>query len=97
MTGWACNRCDQLHTQNPHECRNCGHGIFRPVSEEELQEASTGGDQPEAYEPELTVGSPQETEYARSPDVNPDGSVATPDSQSRNDMGLIARILSWVR
>ena len=29
---WACDRCRTLHTQNPDECRNCGHRIFDPES-----------------------------------------------------------------
>ena len=34
------------------------------------------------FDPELTVGTPDEIEYASSPDLNPDGSLATNDQEA---------------
>lgn len=75
MVAWACARCDTLHTQNPGECRNCGHGIFRPVSDSELQSRSRGEPTPVSQDIDLTAGTTPELEVGRSPDVNPDGSI----------------------
>ena len=34
------------------------------------------------FEPKLTVGTPDEVEYASSPDLNPDGSLATAEEEA---------------
>ncbi|WP_440989246.1 amino acid permease [Haloarchaeobius baliensis] len=102
MRGWACKRCAEIHTQNPNECRNCGHGIFRPVSKSELSERSTGGDTPEPFTPTYTVGSAPDEEVEKSPDVNLDGSINRPDEEDdpnaqKQEGGLLARLLRWFR
>lgn len=101
MRAWACERCDELHTQNPSECRNCGHGVFRPISESELRQRSSPSDGPDSFTPEHTVGSLPEEEVEKSPDVNPDGSIKRPDDadgeqDDAGDAGLLARIRAWL-
>ena len=74
---WACDRCDTIHTQNPSECRKCGHQIFQPVSDEQLEQQSRGVQSPEAAEVNRnqTIGTESEAQYAASPDVAVDGSI----------------------
>ena len=74
---WACDRCDTIHTQNPSECRKCGHQIFQPVSDEQLKQQSLGVQGPEAAEVNRnqTIGTESEAQYAESPDVAVDGSI----------------------
>ena len=74
---WACDRCDTIHTQNPSECRKCGHQIFQPVSDEQLKQQSRGVQSPEAAEVNRnqTIGTESEAQYAESPDVAVDGSI----------------------
>jgi predicted nucleic acid-binding Zn-ribbon protein len=74
---WACDRCDTIHTQNPSECRNCGHHIFQPVSDERLRQQGRGA---QSYEPaeinsNQKIGTTSESQYTKSPDVAVDGSI----------------------
>jgi predicted ATP-dependent serine protease len=95
MRAWACSRCNQLHTQNPGECRECGHRIFRPVSVEELDQRSTESPSPESYEPDLTVSSHEQHKIETSPDVAPDGSIV--DNSSSEDESAIGELLQRLR
>lgn len=81
---WACDRCGTLHTQNPAECRSCGHQIFTPVSRDELARQSEGIDDPAALDDETiqTMGTTPDPEYDSSPDVAVDGSIATETADS---------------
>jgi predicted ATP-dependent serine protease len=100
MNGWKCNRCGQLHTQNPGECRSCGHRILSPASNGELQRASEGVDTPDPIEVEHTVGSLEEDTFESSPDVAVDGSIereSTQQESGERNQGLISRFLSWFR
>jgi predicted nucleic acid-binding Zn-ribbon protein len=76
---WACDRCGTLHTQNPDECRSCGHRIFEPVTATEASGRSEGIDEPDAMEidGDRVMGAAGEPEYDSSPDVAVDGSVAS--------------------
>jgi ribosomal protein L40E len=81
---WACARCDTLHTQNAASCRSCGHEILRPVDERELEARSEGtaAPAPMDIDDDRVLGTSPEPEYATSPDVAVDGSVArTPDNE----------------
>jgi predicted nucleic acid-binding Zn-ribbon protein len=75
---WACERCDTLHTQNPAECRDCGHNIFKPVSDAELRRRSTGTESPESMSEQAvqTMGTSSKPDMESSPDVAIDGSIA---------------------
>lgn len=75
---WACDRCGTLHTQNPSECRNCGHQIFEPIGDTELRRHSESTTQPEAIDDSAvkTMGTSVEPDYDSSPDVAVDGSIA---------------------
>lgn len=75
---WACDRCGTIHTQNPAECRSCGHQIFDPVSRQELARRSEGINDPETMDAEdiRTMGTTPDPEYDSSPDVAVDGSIA---------------------
>lgn len=74
---WACDRCETIHTQNPSECRECGHQIFQPVSDEQLKQQNRRVQSPEAAEVNRnqTIGTNSEAQYAESPDVAVDGSI----------------------
>lgn len=74
---WACERCRTIHTQNPSECRSCGHEIMEPVSGEQLEQQSTGVESPQAAEisDDQIAGEKVEYEYESSPDVAVDGSI----------------------
>lgn len=75
---WECDRCETLHTQNPRECRSCGHNIFQPVSDAELQRPSTSNTSPDrsTVTSAQVTGTAQDPDYDTSPDVAIDGSVA---------------------
>lgn len=96
---WRCTQCGQLHTRNAKSCRGCGHQIFRPVSDAELEQLSTEGDGVEPMELDRTntVGSAPEEQLASSPDVNPDGSIA---GETRADpepgVSLTRRARRWL-
>lgn len=81
---WECDRCGTIHTQNPSECRSCGHNIFQPVSDAELQRQSTSHTSPtaSAVSAGQVTGTAQEPDYDSSPDVAVDGSVADEDTDS---------------
>lgn len=99
MEAWACDRCNEIHTQNPDQCRNCGYDIFRPISEAELRERTTGGEQPESVSVE-TVGSAGNPDFRGSPDVNPDGSIKQSGPEQNGEdrnQGLFQRILGFFR
>lgn len=84
---WACDRCGTIHTQNPAECRSCGHGIFAPISRKEVARQSAGVDAPEAMADEEvgTMGTAPDPDYDSSPDVAVDGSIAGDSNESPND------------
>ena len=77
---YACDRCGEIHTSNPHRCRNCGSTVFSPISPETLIEQSSGAETPERIDPDdigiLSTTDP-EVEYESSPDVAIDGSIKT--------------------
>jgi len=75
---WACDRCRTVHTQNPAECRACGHEIFEPVSAHDVGRRSKGIDEPDALDGAdvQTMGTTPDPDYESSPDVADDGSVA---------------------
>ena len=81
---WECDRCGTVHTQNPSECRGCGHNIFQPVSDAELQRQSTSHTSPtaSAVSAGQVTGTAQEPDYGASPDVGIDGSLADEDTDS---------------
>jgi len=74
---WACNRCRTVHTQNPDECRNCGHRIFSPTTAEDVSNRSDGIESPESVsvDRDRVMGSTPDPDYDSSPDVSVDGSV----------------------
>lgn len=87
---WACEQCDTLHTQNPAECRDCGHNIFNPVSDAELRQRSTGNKSTESKSEQAvqTLGTTSEPDVESSPDVAIDGSIpATSDSSNGEGQG----------
>ena len=75
---WACDRCDTTHTQNPAECRNCGHKIFSPVSDSELKQrgTSTGSNRRADIESDQLMGTVTDPDYRSSPDVTVSGDIA---------------------
>jgi DNA-directed RNA polymerase subunit RPC12/RpoP len=75
---WACGRCDTTHTQNPAECRNCGHKIFSPVSDSELKQrgTSTGSNRRADIESDQLIGTVTDPNYRSSPDVTVSGDIA---------------------
>ena len=75
---WACGRCDTTHTQNPAECRNCGHKIFSPVSDSELKQrgTSTGSNRRADIESDQLIGTVTDPDYRSSPDVTVSGDIA---------------------
>ena len=75
---WACDRCDTTHTQNPAECRNCGHKIFSPVSDSELKQrgTSTGSNRRADIESDQLIGTVTDPDYRSSPDVTVSGDIA---------------------
>lgn len=85
---WACDRCDTLHTRNPKQCRSCGFSRFRPVSDSELRDRSSGGESPASLSPDEigSAGSAPDTDSVgtKSPDVAVDGSVKGDSSQSES-------------
>jgi predicted nucleic acid-binding Zn-ribbon protein len=83
---WACDRCGTLHTQNPAECRSCGHQIFEPVSDAELQRRSEDTEQPETVDDSSvqTMGTITEPDHDSSPDVAVDGSIADDNKQTES-------------
>ena len=90
MRGWACDRCETVHTQNAKECRSCGYHVLRPVSAEELERLSSGVEEPDSAQPD-TVGATPEPSFESSPDVAADGSINRSD-EDRNSEGLLARL-----
>lgn len=67
---WRCKHCGRIHTQNPKQCRQCGHKILRTVSDAELEHEGTGAPTPEPMDTDdvRTYGR-TEPEYESSPDV----------------------------
>lgn len=94
---WRCDHCRQLHTQNPKECRQCGHGVFQPVTEAELERAADGVDAPAAMDRVRTTGSTDVSVGSPSPDVAPDGSIDREEQASDGPSGPLARLLQWIR
>lgn len=88
---WECDRCRQVITTNAKECPNCGHGVFAPISRDELPDSNADGPDPiDLNDPSRRAGTATpEAEYSSGPDVAPDGSVAG----SRPD-GWLARLKS---
>lgn len=76
---WECERCRTVHTQNPGECRQCGHPIFRPLTAAELDQRSEGIEAPETIDLNSVqvMGTEAEPDYPSSPDVAVDGSIKT--------------------
>jgi hypothetical protein len=85
--GWKCDRCCQLHTQNPSSFRNGGHVIFSALTEQELQRQSGGVDAPEAMEisDDRVMGTAPDDVAKSSPDVALDGSVVNADDSTAHD------------
>jgi hypothetical protein len=80
---WACEQCGELHGRNPSACRKCGSHVFEPVSEATVSEhAVERGDHYALDSDSLTtVGTtPDDENYASSPDVAPDGSLKTTET-----------------
>lgn len=77
VRGWVCDRCNRVHTQNPSECRSCGHHILRPADQADLEAASSGIESPEPMDlsESRELGTPSEEESVTGPDLNPDGSL----------------------
>lgn len=82
---WECDRCGQVHTQNPAECRSCGHRVLAPVSDAELRSRSEERDSPEPLEMDTrSLGAPSDEDLPSGPDTAPDGSlIASDDSAER--------------
>ena len=92
---WECDRCGQVHTRNPTECRSCGHRLLASVSDAELQSRSEGRDDPEPLElGSRSPGSPPEDDLYSGPDTAPDGSLIRPgdsDERTEREVGLLNR------
>jgi hypothetical protein len=48
MEGFACERCDQLHTEHPGSCVECGHGELNPLTYSEFRSRRRAGEEPDA-------------------------------------------------
>ena len=96
---WRCDHCGTIHTQNPRECRRCGHGVFAPVSAAELERHSEGTEAPEAMTDVPTYGSASESSGVSGPDVALDGSVQREefDDSAAEQQGWLSRALAWFR
>jgi hypothetical protein len=42
--GFACDRCDHLHTEHPGSCVECGHEELRPLTYSEFRSRRRGGE-----------------------------------------------------
>lgn len=95
---WACTRCGTLHTQNPSDCRECGHRIFTSVSREEAGQRSEGieGPDPLSDDEILSMGTEPDPEFESSPDLNPDGSIKT-ESKVESTSETLRRWLAFLR
>jgi len=96
---WRCKHCGRIHTQNPKQCRQCGHEILRPVSDAEIEREGSGAPTPEPMDTDdvQTYGR-TEPEYQSAPDVALDGSIRREETDSRDgSQGLLARVRQWLR
>lgn len=94
---WKCARCGTGHSQNPAECRSCGHGIFEPITESELAEMSNGVDSPDSMDLSgRAAPASKEPSVESGPDVAPDGSLVRDEKQDTNEEepSLLARVRS---
>lgn len=100
---WKCDRCGTLHTQNPTECRECGHQIFSPVSNRSLRERTSKHTAPKGIEPQRDqiIGTTPDDDYDRGPDVAKDGTLITDaepgptEKQTRSRFGGFLRTLFY--
>ena len=98
---WVCDRCGTIHSQNPPECRNCGHRIFDSMQPTEY-ERQYGEEPPEAVDDAITMGTTPEPDFESSPDVAVDGSIDTGNDQEANsnqqqgDSSLLGRLWNWL-
>jgi len=80
---WVCDRCGTIHSQNPLECRECGHRIFDSMHADEY-ERKYDEEPPAPVDDAITMGTTPEPDFDSSPDVAVDGSVDR-DNGSRED------------
>ncbi|MCQ4332335.1 amino acid permease [Natronomonas sp. F2-12] len=94
-----------MHTQNPAECRNCGHRIFSPVSDGELKQRTspTELNRQADIENDQVMGTAPEPDYQSSPDVTVTGDVAdepteqsVPDDQT-SSLDRFNSVYNWIR
>jgi hypothetical protein len=94
---WECRNCTELHTQNPKECRNCGHGIFKPVSSVEVEDRAEGIEPPDSLDDVQTYRTADEPVGNPSPGVALDGSVARDSETDQDSSGWLTGILQRLR
>lgn len=85
---WVCNTCGQLHGSNPQRCRGCGASVLSPLSKSKVAEHTTSPADVESLNPDeiVTYGTAPEPDFQSSPDVAPDGSIATDDAWQESSL-----------
>lgn len=97
---WVCERCRTIHSQNPSECRNCGHRILDSMHAREY-ERKYDEEPPEPVDDAITMGTTPDPNFESSPDVAVDGSInrdrpdETPDAQA-SSKGILTRLRDWI-
>ncbi|MFB6171181.1 MAG: hypothetical protein ABEJ23_01515 [Haloarculaceae archaeon] len=84
-------------TQNPAACPNCGHHVFEPIDRDDLPR--NDGEEPQSIDP-ADLGRmssvPASRPSAPSPDVAPDGSLATTGAADDGRRSVWTRLRRWL-
>lgn len=97
---WVCDRCQTIHSQNPPECRNCGHRILDSMHANEY-ERKYDEEPPEPVNDAITMGTTPDPDFESAPDVAVDGSISRDepgenhDDQSQSE-GVLTRLRNWL-
>lgn len=94
---WGCNRCGRVMAENPQECPNCGHHIFRQVARENLPPNESDG--PQSINPDELGRMSQpaaSTPSDQSPDGGPDGSASTSEETDDDQRDAWDRLRGWL-
>lgn len=85
---WGCDRCGRVTEQNPQECPNCDHHIFRQIPRENLPPNEGGGPQ--------SVNPDELGRMSRSAAPGPDGAASTTGEPDDDRQNAWDRLRGWL-